>query len=181
MDRCSLVLNVCYSWVWYSCAFMAAACALSWPKHGRQSLDFAELPVTKFQGDNKELHTTSWRAYFAKVNPFSCFLKGIKAKNTLVLATAPVPQPTSHQNGHVVGESAPLLPNPLSNRAPSSPPQELHIIPLLSIPIILSHCSLLLLYSVAPLQIQYICILIIFHNTEEENLCSCFRIVTAVL
>lgn len=113
-------------------------------KHGRQSLDFAELPVMKFQGDNKELHITSHRAYFAKLNLLSCFLREIQY------------------------------------RALSSPPQELHIILLLSVPIVLSHYSLPFLYSVLLCSIQYICILIIFDNIDEKTLCSCFRIVVTI-
>lgn len=151
MDRYSLVLKVCYSWVWYSCAFMAAASALSSLKHGRQLLDFAELPDMKFQGDNEVLHTTSWKAYFDKVNPFSCFLKGIQVKNALMLATAPLLPGQLPTKMAWAGESPLLLPNPLSNRALCSAPQELHIIPLLSIPIILIQYSLPLLCSVIPL------------------------------
>lgn len=78
------------------------------------------------------MHITSWRAYFDKVNPFFCFLKGIEAKNSLVLETAPLlPSQLPTKMGTWWGKV--LLPNPVSNRAVSSSPQELHMIPLLSL------------------------------------------------
>lgn len=98
----------------------------------------------ELSGGNKELHITSHRACFAKLNLLSCFSKGIQ------------------------------------HRALSCPPQELQIIALLSVPIILSHYSLPVLYSVLLYSIQYICILIIFHNIDEETLCSCFRTVMTI-
>lgn len=182
MDRYSLILNVCYSWVWYSCDFMAAVCALSSLKHGRQSLDFAELPVTKFQEDNKELHTTSWRADFAKENPFSCFLKGIQAKNTLVLATAPLlPSQLPTKMGMWWGKVLHYSPIHCPTGLPLLPLRSctsflFHPFPSFSLTIHLPFSTQSLLYST-----HYICILIIFHNTDEENLSSCFEIVKAIV
>jgi len=173
---------MCYIWVWYCCAFMAAACALSSLNHGRQSLDFAELSVMKFQGDNKELHTTSWRAYFAKTNLFSHFLKGIQAKNALVVTTAPLvpsqlPSKMDMWWGKVLHWSVihyPTEPSPLPLRSCTS--SLFYPFPSFSLTIHLRFSTQSLLYS-----IQYICILIIFHNSEEENLCSSFRIVTVIV